>query len=158
MQINSTSILNENRVPLEEAQARIEKWLDNVTPLFREDPNATPRALFIPMEDVKALLAEHPHADGIRVYYGIKPPVTKLPPSVEIPVSLEVCGLLVPVVQDDAGNHTDVLSGTINEDGTVSKEKEDDDNIYDFTTPCPVYCDKASKLYLPLPDQTVTGQ
>ncbi|WP_316822065.1 hypothetical protein [Pedobacter gandavensis] len=148
--INSNrSEKNSMKISLAEAKKRISRWLKVLSgiPEFKEKPNEIPRALFIPLSDIKELLADYEKAKsakelvGIRVYFGLK----ELMGAKEEPVGYELDGMLVPVLYESKEKpHVD---GIFQNRNTADPEKT---NIYDFTAPCPRYCDKDSELYLPV--------
>lgn len=124
----------------EDARSRVRKWLDVIgsLPLFKKDPDSIPRAIYIPLKDLKQLLEAYPEDDvkGVRVYFGLD----VLPGEPVTPSALS--GLMVPVLFKGDKHHDHIIEETENPNET---------SIYDFTTPCPVYCDKQSELYVAYP-------
>lgn len=101
------------------------------TPIDLDDPQVF-RGFMIPIEDLIALkdaiieLEKEQQMGGARVYL-CKDDLTNDASSMHV--------YLVPVTESG----TDVLEREVDE-GKVS-------TIFDFTTPCPDFCDKSSKLY-----------
>ena len=135
-------------VPLEgttisqqEAEERTTAWRSLVTDKVPgEDNNAMiPRAVYISMEDIKALYEKHSNdAIGVRAYFTYKQvPDEYIDPSGSSMPEISV--LLVPVNYDNK----DVLY-------TIAEGGEESSSIYDFTKPCPDMCDPTSPLYAPL--------
>lgn len=114
-------------------------------PEFKEQPETIPRAIFIPLEDIKELLSDYENAKseealvGVRVYFGLKEVLGAKEESYELD------GMLVPVLyESEKKPHAD----------GIFKDKKarnpEETNIYDFTAPCPRYCDTSSVLFLPI--------
>lgn len=93
-----------------------------------------PRAVYISMDDIKALYDKHKdHAVAVRAYFTYCEQTLETDTSVMIP---EVSVLLVPV------NHKD--EDMLSPDLSLGAGKS---SVYDFTKPCPDMCDKQSPLY-----------
>ena len=99
---------------------------ENVIPLetaqnwaarWRENPANVVKAFLIPHDDFTQLLAQG-NVDDIRAYVGI----------------------------DDNGTHKLMLVG-VDKDGSDLIDAEKQEYIYDFTKPCPNFCDTKSPLY-----------
>lgn len=122
-----------------EARARVRKWLEVMgsLPEFKADPASIPRAIYIPFIDLQQMLEVYKEKDvkGIRVYFGLD----ELPGEPLNPTELR--GMVVPVLYKDE-RHRDHIE---------EYENPDDTSIYDFTTPCPVYCDFDSELFVKYP-------
>ncbi|TGE28367.1 hypothetical protein [Hymenobacter metallicola] len=123
--------LEKTTIPLKEAQERVKWWLHAAgkMPPFKDDPGAVPRAIFIKLEDISELMAAYPDIKGIRVYFGLNEKG-----------STEITGLVVPVIQMEDHTYQDRIRGGDDPEKTA---------VYDFTAPCPIYCDTASELYVP---------
>jgi hypothetical protein len=123
-------------IPLAEAQARVANWLNAITtiPYFEKCQDEIPRAIFISHEDLLALKDKYPDTAGIRVYFGLNQPVNNETPSAD---PYQVAGLVVPVFKDEVGKHHDMV--VLDEEKTA---------VYDFTRPCPIFCDLGSELYV----------
>lgn len=128
-------------IPLPEAQSRVRNWLNAITriPYFEQNQEQIPRAIFISHDDLQALKEKYPDTMGIRVYFGIDQPITTQA-STEDPY--QVTGLVVPVLKNEAGNYEDIIRR--------KDEGEEKTAVYDFTRPCPVFCDMNSELYVKL--------
>ncbi|MDN3583945.1 hypothetical protein [Mucilaginibacter flavus] len=133
-------------ISLELAKIRIDRWLQAMLkiPGFKKNPESIPRAIYISFDDIKALQKEckkHYKKDelvGIRVYFGLGGEAIPMPATPD-----EVRGLVVPVLKvHKSAPHTDAVH--------IDASNPNDTNIYDFTTPCPKYCDTSSELYLPV--------
>ena len=84
---------------------------------WRENPSNIVKAFLIPHEDFAQLLAR-PSVDDIRAYVGV----------------------------DDSGTHKLMLVG-VDKYGSDLIDADKKEYIYDFTQPCPAYCDMKSPLY-----------
>lgn len=83
------------------------------------------RGFFIPIEDVKRIAEMH-NVEGMRGYFCLKTPGD----------FSSISFLVVPVADDGK----DIIT-------KHSAEEEGDSTIYDFTRPCPEFCDTTSPLY-----------
>ena len=99
---------------------------ENVIPLetaqnwaarWRENPVNVVKAFLIPHDDFTQLLAQG-NVDDIRAYVGI----------------------------DDNGTHKLMLVG-VDKDGSDLIDADKQEYIYDFTQPCPNFCDVRSPLF-----------
>jgi hypothetical protein len=135
-------------INLELAKIRIDRWLNAMLqiPGFKKNPESIPRALYISFADITAIQEEcknYYNEDtlvGIRVYFGI---AGETMPTSATPDDMR--GLIVPVLKV---NHSAPYTDAVHKD--ASNPDPNDTNVYDFTTPCPAYCDKQSELYLPV--------
>ena len=84
---------------------------------WRENPTHIVKAFLIPHEDFAQLLAQG-SVNDIRAYVGI----------------------------DDNGTHKLMLVG-VDKTGSDLIDADKQEYIYDFTQPCPAYCDNRSPLY-----------
>jgi hypothetical protein len=130
-------------IDLELARIRVSRWLNAMAlvPQFKENPALMPRAIFISLDDINELIAAYPEKElsGIRVYFGIAGEDNPGPASVD-----DMRGMIVPVLKAGPYRpHTDYI---------VKTADPNDTSIYDFTAPCPVFCDKQSELYVPYED------
>jgi hypothetical protein len=137
-------------ITLQLAVIRVKRWLNamKTIPAFAKNPSSIPRALFISRNDLLQMLAdcdkEYPDYEitGVRVYFAIAGEDKPEPPS-----TCDMRGLLVPVMElkmGDKQQHKDLVHKS------MSNPDPNDTSIYDFTTPCPDYCDQASELYINL--------
>ena len=95
------------------------------------------RAFTIPKIDLQEVLAE----DGVvnvRAYLGIE--VFTDPDT-----GAEVTEEKLMIVGVDK-NNKDMISTKKGEDGSLISDPEEGDDIYDFSRPCPTYCDPGSPL------------
>ena len=134
-------------VPLSDAKDWAAKWQS-------ENPNKA-KAFFIPMEDIVEAMKEMAvlqddgsggfslslSADqGIRAYMAID---ENTPASVGSNEKL----LIVGTVKDANGDHCDIIEGgTYPTSGGITRVGS---GIFDFTNPCPNYCDPNSPLFNP---------
>jgi len=129
-------------ISLEEAQARAKRWSDLLGEIpYFTGPNAKykPKALFIPLPDLLALIEHHKKHDkdlsGVRVYFGLTMDLTPIIPD---PATYRMRGSIVAVGTDG--------KDIITKPGCDGSENGIGD-IYDFTAPCPDLCDTASPLF-----------
>lgn len=89
---------------------------------WRNNPITTVKAFFIPKDDVTDLLKDST-CIGIRAYLGSELVAKKMPPEARLMM--------------------------VNVDGNIATGGTDNINngIFDFTRPCPTYCDVTSPLY-----------
>jgi len=140
---NSKATKPSKTISLTMAKIWVTRWLKTIAamPGFEEDKNLIPRAIYISIEDIKELFEKYPEKDlvGIRMYFGIAGEAEPEPVSVE-----NLRGLIVPVFSAEPYRpHADLIQ--INDPANPN-----DTSIYDFTAPCPAYCDKKSELYVPI--------
>jgi hypothetical protein len=135
-------------ISLELAKIRIDRWLNAMLqiPGFKKKPESIPRAIYISFDDIDALKKEceqYYSKDtlvGIRVYFGI---AGETMPTSATPDDMR--GLVVPVLKvHSSAPHTDAVHKD------ASNPNPNDTNVYDFTSPCPKYCDQQSELYVPV--------
>lgn len=97
-----------------------------------KDPDTIPRAVLIGIDDLKSLYEDIERSKlpitGVRIYLGLKPDTSQ--------DKHEIRGILVPVTgefpnQVDHVEYADRSSA-----------------LYDFTSPCPIYCDTLSELHV----------
>ncbi len=131
-------------IPLDEAVDRVTRFRNQ---LVKNVPETNiPRAVFIPISDLLAIVnqyvtlgadgADINELSGVRAYFAVKESDMDLPD--------DVTAVIVPV---DKQNN-DIIYKT---SGDVLKSGDDNDDteIYDFTQPCPSFCDTRSPLYIP---------
>ena len=139
------SSIDDKTIDLELARIRVSRWLNAMAgiPEFKENPELMPRAIFIDIDDIRELMAAYSKNDltGIRVYLGIAGEDNPGPATTD-----DLRGMLVPVM--DGGPHRPHADCIIKPVGTINSGTT---SIYDFTAPCPVYCDKTSELYVQYP-------
>ncbi len=127
------------KIPLALARERVKLWLKHMLSIkyFKKHPDQIPRALYIPIDDLKQFLIDYPeNTAGARIYFGLEQLVG---PGAEGKQPIEVKGMMVPVLK---GSQKDEIYNPASEEETY---------IYDFTTPCPRYCDTDSELYVVIP-------
>ena len=133
-------------INLPTAVGRIRAWLNVVKqlPPFSGKPEKVPRALYIADEDFVSMLAEcrskyHDYQiKGVRIYFGLKP----ADDDPDGPADT-LCGMMVPVLHKDKSKRpADALYTNLDQ------PDPNDTSIYDFTTPCPAYCDLSSELFV----------
>ncbi|MCR8558126.1 hypothetical protein KXD93_10750 [Mucilaginibacter sp. BJC16-A38] len=129
-------------IPVSLARERVTRWLKTIgaMPEFKKNHESIPRAIFISFDDIKQLEAAYPPdtLKGIRMYFGL---AGEDEPIID-PTVTELRGMVVPVLKtDDHRHHKDLIKS--------DPTNPNDTSIYDFTAPCPVYCDKQSELYVP---------
>jgi hypothetical protein len=129
------------------AKVRVKKWLDTCAamPQFAENTDSIPRAMYVSIEDLQELIARY-HDDnlvGIRIYYGMTEGVIEYKQTVT-----DIRGLIVPVIKTETSALYKDLVQVNGSDPTYT-------SVYDFTTPCPVYCDVNSELYVPYPGEAI---
>lgn len=136
-----------NTISLTTARKRIQQLLNfaALVPAFAKRPNSVPRAILIPTNDILDILEKFgyqttspstPGLLGMRLYFGLKD-ISNNP----IVQDFELSGMLVPVIPDHNPAGTDQLGLTAEEAGSTQT------NIYDYTQPCPKFCDKSSQMY-----------
>ncbi|GAA3932426.1 hypothetical protein [Hymenobacter algoricola] len=127
-------------IPLAEARARVTNWLEavNMIPYFEKNQDQVPRAIFISHDDLDKLKEKYKDTEGIRVYFALNQPIDNDSKMVD---PYQVTGLVVPVLKSESGGYQDLVALDGNEEKTA---------VYDFTRPCPVFCDLASELYVKL--------
>lgn len=115
-------------------------WREAVKGLFGDDEANVPRAFYIPFSDIQALAENYKdyNVTGVRAYFVLSRP---LPPYTD-----EMRGILVPVIEEIGIGGKQVFKDLI-VPAVDTKADDEDMSIYDLTRPCPVFCDKSSKLY-----------
>lgn len=134
-----------SRISLKLAKIRVKAWLDTMSkiPYFKDRQDQIPRALYIPFEDIEQLQIDckkyygEDKIKGFRVYFGLAGENESKESSIE-----DFRGLIVPVLEVHPSRHKDAIYQSLDE---RDPEKT---SIYDFTAPCPKYCDNNSELYL----------
>ncbi|HLZ89032.1 MAG TPA: hypothetical protein VKQ52_17375 [Puia sp.] len=139
--------LANSSIPLSTACERIANWqtaFGDPTTGCMVDPLLLPRAAFIPIADIKALADKYEHfygkpVVGVRAYFGL------MHPKFEGHIRL----LLVPVLAVYEPEHPIQVHfrDLIVEHHRLSPDAGDETSIYDFTKPCPDFCDPTSILY-----------
>ncbi|MBC7759731.1 MAG: hypothetical protein H7069_12805 [Phormidesmis sp. FL-bin-119] len=133
-------------ISLAEARKRIGNWLKFLsgTPTFKDKQDMIPRALFISFDDIKELekdCAKNYKKDeliGIRVYFGLAEQLDGVTGS-----DYALRGMVVPVLKSPKS-----ACGTDAVHHNLADPDPNYTNIYDFTSPCPKYCDDESELYI----------
>ncbi len=127
-------------ISLNEARRRTENWKVFLESTYASlNPRYLSKGVFISKEDIFAL-AEMcntlPDAMGARAYFTITDMHRELAEKNNVTV------LMVPVVKSSNPGGSDVVSTGLTSDGD-----DDDTTIYDFTKPCPDYCDPDSPIF-----------
>jgi len=134
-------------ISLDLAKIRVSRWLEAVSrmPGFKGKEHSIPRAIFIDFKDIKELVKDYPEVElkGIRIYFGLAGEDQPIAPSIT-----DLRGMVVPVLFPDGGANS---SHTLDLITSGNVDDPDDTSIYDFTTPCPIFCDTTSELYVPFP-------
>ncbi|HVW14152.1 MAG TPA: hypothetical protein VHB54_10025 [Mucilaginibacter sp.] len=130
-------------ISLELAKIRVTRWLNAITnlPSYNGNPLTIPRAIMISFDDINDIIAKYPEKDlkGIRLYFGLAGEDNPGPANIT-----DLRGMAVPVFYADKyKHHADLII-------TGLPSNPNDTSIYDFTTPCPAYCDVQSELYVPV--------
>jgi len=138
----------DKRISLELARIRVTRWLNLMRDVLGPKVPACqiPRAVYISIEDINQLMGTYKEVDlkGIRVYFGLAGEDHIQPANVT-----ELRGMIVPVLYaSEVRPHADYITT----DSTDSNYTD----IYDFTAPCPKFCDEESELYVPMPENAVS--
>ena len=146
---NNTAI----KITVNEAIQQTKNWrglIQNVFPNL--DPKLLPKAVFISKADIVALaqlFEDDETLIGVRTYFTLEQPVKVWP--AKNPVKF----CLVPV-RDTTGypNGQDLLYVDVTDSNEEAQEQAagdpdnlDDSNVFDFTAPCPDFCDIKSELF-----------
>jgi hypothetical protein len=131
-------------IPIATAITRVVNWktaFGAAAQAQGSSPLMLPQAAYIPIADIMALADKYQHLysmkiTGVRAYFGLEHP--KFEGHIRL--------LLVPVVEMDMQPITYyrdliVVHERMSPDATVST------SVYDFTKPCPDFCDTESILY-----------
>ncbi|MFB9845024.1 hypothetical protein [Mucilaginibacter ginsenosidivorans] len=134
--------LADTSIAIEVAKIRVKRWLNWAieSNSYNGNPQSIPRAIMISFNDIDAIREKYKEQSlkGIRLYFGLNGEDDPKPPT-----TANLCGLIVPVFfADKYRPHADIV---INDPANPN-----DTSVYDFTSPCPVYCDFQSELYLPI--------
>lgn len=144
MEPSPTAAIQNSSVTIETALTRIGYWKEAFTKYAKVGdmiPDTIPQAVFIPLPDIMALADKYTNkygmkVAGVRAYFAIDQPFF------EEKIRL----LLVPVVevtQDFVTTYRDLIIANEVLQPVTSIET----SIYDFTKPCPDFCDHESLLY-----------
>ncbi|WP_199118321.1 hypothetical protein [Pedobacter sp. ASV28] len=135
------STINVPTVPLQEAIDRVARFRKQIQTAAQVPEENIPRAIFIPIADIMAIIDKfqtidaegniHSAIRGVRAYFAVKEGDEDLPD--------DITALIVPV---------DVKGNDIIATNNGLKDDVDDSDIYDFTKPCPSYCDPNSPLFI----------
>ena len=118
----TTAPLLANTISVEQAIAETKNWRQILTPFMGEN---VLRGFYIPISDIVNLGNFH-HVEGVRGYLCLTDPGD----------FSSIKFILVPVGDDGK----DILR-------MPGDAGDDDSTIYDFTRPCPAFCDQDSPLY-----------
>ncbi|MCJ8210724.1 hypothetical protein MUY27_13485 [Mucilaginibacter sp. RS28] len=131
-----------SRISVKEAIQQAKNWRDFIFSHVDSALSAKiPKAVYISRTDIQDLYKEmegDPNLVGVRAYFTLKYPWTRKQKN-------HLKFVLVPVKNVPGYSHgKDIL--------TVSPIKGDgdgDSDLYDFTKPCPDYCDTKSEMFGP---------
>lgn len=144
----SVNLNASNSVPIAVAELRTENWRIAVEKLGEEQGLSKaakpllPHAVFIPLDDILALAQKYELQHGKKIA-GARAYFALLEPDFKSGIRL----LLVPVVEEKesfVSTYRDLIVETTIHDGT---SKSTETSVYDFTKPCPDFCDGDSPLY-----------
>jgi hypothetical protein len=122
-----------NNVDLNDAMTWCSNWREKFYEIFGDDNEKIFRGFYIPIMDFVELM-KFPEAIAVRGYIAMEDP--NKPETIKL--------LLVPVYPEPAGHSAGkdkLISPPSVPGGAVTY------NIFDFTRPCPMQCDKTSPLY-----------
>lgn len=127
-------------ISLEEAKQRCKLWQDTFLKLVPEaDLKQTPKAIWFHWADVEQIVKDYrPNypINGVRIYFAMDEPSGQY----------QIKGLMVPTVPDEndptKSNDLIIKVPVVSPSGSNAAPGEDEgDSIYDFSRPCPQYCD-----------------
>ncbi|MFL9484900.1 hypothetical protein ACI6Q2_19100 [Chitinophagaceae bacterium LWZ2-11] len=132
-------------IPLDVAMNRTNYWRETVKPIYGDDMDKVPKAFFIPIDDIMCLAENFQKYNiaGVRAYFTFH----------SMEDTAGITAVLVPVVptkQVSANgdvvivSYSDMLSLPVNDEKLGDAG---DSTIYDFSQPCPPFCDPESDLY-----------
>jgi len=129
-------------VPLAEAQKRVSNWI-NADPASDTLNPAQMRAFVVNRMDFKELLEQH-DTEFIRLYIGME--------DVKDTHKRRPCVLLVSAVRqgdiDPKAPDPDLIVDLIGTKKPKIDASEEDYHVFDFSKPCPTYCDEDSPLFV----------
>ncbi|EHQ24864.1 hypothetical protein [Mucilaginibacter paludis] len=137
--------ISDKRISLDLARVRVKRWLNFMRDLLGPTipDSKIPRAIYISIDDINQLISAYPEVElkGIRVYFGLAGEDHIEPAKVT-----DLRGLLVPVLYASAVRpQADYIM--------TNSPNPNDTAIYDFTAPCPQFCDFSSELYVAMPER-----
>lgn len=135
------SKINVPTISVNDAVERVTRFRDQ---LLKQVPEVNiPRAVFIPISDLLAIVNSFDilRADGttinelsgVRAYFAVK--------ESDMDLDDDITAVIVPVDKDDK----DII---YKNQGVGMGDDDDDTEIYDFTQPCPNFCDPTSPLFV----------
>ncbi|RBL90175.1 hypothetical protein [Chitinophaga flava] len=146
----SANDIRDSSVCIKKAKEHIMNWRTAIKKVLPEPYNQLniPNAVFIPFADILALAEKYKHLHGkeiagVRGYFAIDQPYF------EDKIRL----MLVPVVEVSENyivTYKDLILETTTTEYSPTGEKAEADvetSVYDFTKPCPDFCDTTSPFY-----------
>lgn len=135
------SKINVPTISVTDAVERVTRFRDQ---LLKQVPEVNiPRAVFIPISDLLAIVNSFDilRADGttinelsgVRAYFAVK--------EADMDLDDDITAVIVPVDKNDK----DII---YKNQGVGMGDDDDDTEIYDFTQPCPNFCDPTSPLFV----------
>lgn len=135
------SKINVPTISVDDAVDRVKRFRDQLAKQVPE--NNIPRAIFIPISDLLAIVNSYDilRADGttlnelqgVRAYFAVK--------ESDMDLDDDVTAVIVPVDK----NGDDII---YKNPGSGLGGEDENTEIYDFTQPCPSFCDPNSPLYV----------
>ncbi|MCJ8210725.1 hypothetical protein MUY27_13490 [Mucilaginibacter sp. RS28] len=130
------------RIPVEEAIQEAQNWRDFIGPqVSASSQPKIPKAVYISRDDIMALAKEFQNNEnlvGTRAYFTLKYPWSE-------DIKNEIKFVLVPVAAEEgypAGKDMLYIPDAKEYGGGPAES-----DLYDFTKPCPDYCDTQSAMY-----------
>lgn len=129
-------------IPVSEAIRRTSNWREFMgINASAKSQTKVPKAVYISKQDILDMAArlQDPAIVGARAYFTLNSTAAE-----EVKNDLTFCMVMVRSCDDyRCGEDVIYLSGDANGVG----DGDDDSGIYDFTKPCPDYCDPTSVLF-----------
>lgn len=127
-------------ISLEEAQQRCELWVETFHKAVPDaDVIQIPKAIWFHWADIQQIVDDYrPYypLDGVRIYFSMKPDTDQY----------QITGLMVPTVpaSDGSGQSNDLIIKVpvVSPPGDNKVGGDEGDSIYDFSKPCPEYCNQ----------------
>lgn len=129
-------------ISIPEAIQRTTNWREFMSANTKEgvDPRFIPKAVYISKTDIMEMAErfKDPTMVGARAYFTLDNPAEELEKNI-----ITFCLVMVRSCEGkECGEDVLYLSG-----GGLKDGDDDDSGVYDFTQPCPSYCDPDSPLY-----------
>jgi len=137
--------IQNSSVPVKTALNKITNWKEAFRRVVSKEkgsiPDFIPQAVFIPIPDIKALADKYSDKYGLKVA-GVRAYFALDTPFFENKIRL----MLVPVVETTT-NYVPAYRDLIVVHEVQAPVELVETSIYDFTKPCPDFCDTESILY-----------